>query len=136
MLFCFRDHYFTAVSWVSLTEISVVWLNRPQNLSIVTICSSPKWDCREVRAGIHYIIQRRPWASLKQEIVCDLIFYETKFSQFQLKAIRTHIRIFNSELGKRKCQLVDDEIFIGLLRCRFDVNCYVGIPFWVDENVI
>lgn len=45
---CYRDHYFTAVSWISLTEICVVWLNRPQNLSIVTICSSPKWDCREV----------------------------------------------------------------------------------------
>ncbi|ERL92494.1 hypothetical protein D910_09807 [Dendroctonus ponderosae] len=42
------DYYFTAVSWISLTEISVVWLNRPQNLSVVTICSSPKWDCKEL----------------------------------------------------------------------------------------
>lgn len=83
-----------------------------------------------------YIALFRPWASLKQEIVCDLIFYETYFAQFPLKAIRTFIRIFNSELGKRKCQLVDDEIFIVLLRCRFDVNCYVGIPFRVDEDII
>uniref|UniRef100_A0AAR5PBW8 Venom dipeptidyl peptidase 4 n=2 Tax=Dendroctonus ponderosae TaxID=77166 RepID=A0AAR5PBW8_DENPD len=43
------DYYFTAVSWISLTEISVVWLNRPQNLSVVTICSSPKWDCKETQ---------------------------------------------------------------------------------------
>ncbi|XP_072379446.1 inactive dipeptidyl peptidase 10 isoform X2 [Diabrotica undecimpunctata] len=44
-----NDHYFTAVSWISSTEISVVWLNRPQNLSVITICSSPKWDCRETQ---------------------------------------------------------------------------------------
>ncbi|XP_066142591.1 inactive dipeptidyl peptidase 10 [Euwallacea fornicatus] len=43
------DYYFTAVSWISLTEISVVWLNRPQNLSVVTVCSSPKWDCKETQ---------------------------------------------------------------------------------------
>ncbi|CAH0551631.1 unnamed protein product [Brassicogethes aeneus] len=43
------DYYFTAVSWISLTEISVVWLNRPQNLSVVTICTSPKWDCKETQ---------------------------------------------------------------------------------------
>ncbi|KAL1513944.1 hypothetical protein ABEB36_003282 [Hypothenemus hampei] len=44
-----KDYYFTAVSWISLTEISVVWLNRPQNLSVVSICSSPKWDCKETQ---------------------------------------------------------------------------------------
>ncbi|XP_063905183.1 inactive dipeptidyl peptidase 10 isoform X2 [Zophobas morio] len=43
------EYYFTAVSWISLTEISVVWLNRPQNLSLITICMSPKWDCRETQ---------------------------------------------------------------------------------------
>ncbi|CAH1164731.1 unnamed protein product [Phaedon cochleariae] len=43
------DHYFTSVSWISSTEISVVWLNRPQNLSVITICSTPKWDCRETQ---------------------------------------------------------------------------------------
>ncbi|XP_045483534.1 inactive dipeptidyl peptidase 10 isoform X2 [Harmonia axyridis] len=43
------EYYFTAVSWISLTEISVVWINRPQNLSIVSICTSPKWDCKETQ---------------------------------------------------------------------------------------
>ncbi|XP_044263326.1 inactive dipeptidyl peptidase 10 isoform X1 [Tribolium madens] len=43
------EYYFTSVSWISLTEISVVWLNRPQNLSLITICTSPKWDCRETQ---------------------------------------------------------------------------------------
>lgn len=44
----FREYYFTAVSWISLTEVSVVWLNRPQNLSLVSVCKTPMWHCQEV----------------------------------------------------------------------------------------
>ncbi|XP_018328752.1 inactive dipeptidyl peptidase 10 isoform X2 [Agrilus planipennis] len=43
------DYYFTAVSWVTLTEICVVWLNRPQNMSIVSICKTPTWICHETQ---------------------------------------------------------------------------------------
>ncbi|GLV36131.1 Dipeptidyl peptidase 10 [Carabus blaptoides fortunei] len=43
------DYYFTAVSWISLTEVCVVWLNRPQNLSLVTVCKSPMWHCQETQ---------------------------------------------------------------------------------------
>lgn len=43
-----RDHYFTSATWISTTELSVVWLNRPQNISVVTICKSPLWICQEV----------------------------------------------------------------------------------------
>lgn len=49
ILVAFREHYFTNVKWISSTEISVVWLNRPQNVSVVTICKSPMWICMEVR---------------------------------------------------------------------------------------
>ncbi|XP_037042079.1 inactive dipeptidyl peptidase 10 [Bradysia coprophila] len=42
-----EDHYFTSAKWVSMTEVSVVWLNRPQNISVVTICKSPMWICQE-----------------------------------------------------------------------------------------
>ncbi|XP_037913520.1 inactive dipeptidyl peptidase 10 isoform X3 [Hermetia illucens] len=42
-----EDHYFTSASWVSQTEICVVWLSRPQNVSVVTICKSPMWQCLE-----------------------------------------------------------------------------------------
>lgn len=111
LYFCCSDHYFTSVSWISLTEIAVVWLNRPQNLSIVTICSSPKWECREV-CSFHY--SYRP--SLKPEIVCGLIFYETKFRPtYPVKAVC----ICNS---KRKCLFAHDENFSGLLRSR--LLCY------------
>lgn len=51
-LCCRRDHYFTSATWISTTEISVVWLNRPQNISVVTICKSPMWICQEVSVWV------------------------------------------------------------------------------------
>lgn len=46
--FLVRDRYYTNVAWISQTEISVVWLNRQQNLSVVSLCKSPMWHCQEV----------------------------------------------------------------------------------------
>ncbi|KAF7993846.1 hypothetical protein HCN44_011115 [Aphidius gifuensis] len=43
------DHYFTTASWISLTEICVTWLNRPQNISVITVCKSPLWHCQEIQ---------------------------------------------------------------------------------------
>ncbi|XP_059616600.1 inactive dipeptidyl peptidase 10 isoform X2 [Phlebotomus argentipes] len=42
-----EDRYFTSAAWISQTEVSVVWLNRPQNLSVVSLCKSPMWECQE-----------------------------------------------------------------------------------------
>ncbi|KAL7031857.1 hypothetical protein ACKWTF_007152 [Chironomus riparius] len=42
-----REHYFASAAWVSQTEVSVVWMNRAQNLSVVTLCKSPMWYCQE-----------------------------------------------------------------------------------------
>ncbi|XP_054275243.1 inactive dipeptidyl peptidase 10-like [Macrosteles quadrilineatus] len=43
------DYYFCAVTWVSSTEVSVIWLNRAQNVSMVTLCKSPMWFCQETQ---------------------------------------------------------------------------------------
>ncbi|XP_076028317.1 dipeptidyl peptidase 10 isoform X2 [Oratosquilla oratoria] len=40
-----QDHYFTAVTWVTLSTISVVWMNRAQNTSIITTCSPTLYFC-------------------------------------------------------------------------------------------
>lgn len=48
----FRDNYFFSISWISQTQVSVIWLNRPQNLSITTICKSPVWKCMETHRVI------------------------------------------------------------------------------------
>ncbi|XP_017855027.1 inactive dipeptidyl peptidase 10 isoform X1 [Drosophila busckii] len=41
------DHYFASASWVSATQVAVVWLNRPQNISAVSVCKSPSFECEE-----------------------------------------------------------------------------------------
>ena len=45
----FSDHYFTSVSWSKSGSVAVIWMNRAQNLSIVTDCAPPNFICREVR---------------------------------------------------------------------------------------
>lgn len=52
----FREHYFASAAWVSQTEVSVVWMNRAQNLSVVTLCKSPMWYCQEVRWEIKLLM--------------------------------------------------------------------------------
>lgn len=48
VLFC-REFYVTSVSWVQGNhQISVVYMTRAQNLSIISSCFSPNWTCIEV----------------------------------------------------------------------------------------
>ncbi|XP_064096888.1 inactive dipeptidyl peptidase 10-like isoform X4 [Macrobrachium nipponense] len=42
------DHYFTGVGWIDEERVAVVWRNRPQNVSVVTTCSTPLWFCEEL----------------------------------------------------------------------------------------
>ncbi|XP_024943721.1 prolyl endopeptidase FAP [Cephus cinctus] len=44
-----EEHYFTTAAWISLTEVCITWLTRPQNLSVVTVCKSPTWHCQEIQ---------------------------------------------------------------------------------------
>lgn len=43
--------------WISPTEIAVVWLNRAQNVSIVSACKSPHFNCIEVITFNHFFFQ-------------------------------------------------------------------------------
>lgn len=47
-IYFFSDHYFTSVSWSKSDGIAVIWMNRAQNLSIVTYCAPPSFLCKEV----------------------------------------------------------------------------------------
>ncbi|XP_065353279.1 inactive dipeptidyl peptidase 10-like isoform X2 [Cloeon dipterum] len=42
-----QEHYFTAVTWASPRQVAVIWMNRRQNLSIISICSEPSWECED-----------------------------------------------------------------------------------------
>ncbi|KAG8038791.1 hypothetical protein G9C98_000346 [Cotesia typhae] len=43
------EHYFTTASWISLTEVSITWLTRAQNVSVITVCKSPLWHCQDIQ---------------------------------------------------------------------------------------
>uniref|UniRef100_A0A671W3E2 Dipeptidyl peptidase like 10 n=1 Tax=Sparus aurata TaxID=8175 RepID=A0A671W3E2_SPAAU len=40
-----REHYVTMVKWISKTRTSVRWLNRAQNISILTVCDTTTGAC-------------------------------------------------------------------------------------------
>uniref|UniRef100_A0A3B5AFQ4 Dipeptidyl peptidase like 10 n=1 Tax=Stegastes partitus TaxID=144197 RepID=A0A3B5AFQ4_9TELE len=41
-----REHYVTMVKWISKTKTSVRWMNRAQNISILTVCDTTTGACR------------------------------------------------------------------------------------------
>uniref|UniRef100_A0A8C7ZSL1 Dipeptidyl peptidase like 10 n=1 Tax=Oryzias sinensis TaxID=183150 RepID=A0A8C7ZSL1_9TELE len=41
-----REHYITMVKWISKTKASVRWMNRSQNISILTVCDTTTGACR------------------------------------------------------------------------------------------
>ncbi|XP_052421477.1 inactive dipeptidyl peptidase 10-like isoform X4 [Carassius gibelio] len=43
--FKLREHYVVMVKWISKTKTAVRWLNRPQNISILTVCDSTTGAC-------------------------------------------------------------------------------------------
>ncbi|XP_034933763.1 inactive dipeptidyl peptidase 10 [Chelonus insularis] len=68
------EHYFTTVSWVSLTEVTITWLTRAQNLSVITVCKSPLWHCQETQR----ISESRGWV----DIVSDPPFFSLNSSSY------------------------------------------------------
>ena len=46
--FSYSDFYFSSVVWVTSRSVAVTFLNRAQNISVVSKCSEPKFDCQEV----------------------------------------------------------------------------------------
>ncbi|XP_019867490.1 inactive dipeptidyl peptidase 10 isoform X2 [Aethina tumida] len=47
-----QDYYLTSAGWIGQknTQVSAVWINRAQNLSIVSACLAPNWTCIETHA--------------------------------------------------------------------------------------
>uniref|UniRef100_A0A8D1C0P0 Dipeptidylpeptidase IV N-terminal domain-containing protein n=1 Tax=Sus scrofa TaxID=9823 RepID=A0A8D1C0P0_PIG len=43
-----REYYITMVKWVSNTKTVVRWLNRPQNISILTVCETTTGACSRI----------------------------------------------------------------------------------------
>ncbi|XP_008194405.1 inactive dipeptidyl peptidase 10 isoform X2 [Tribolium castaneum] len=47
-----QDYYLASAGWIGQknTQVSVVWMNRAQNLSIISACLAPNWTCVEIHA--------------------------------------------------------------------------------------
>lgn len=46
------DHYITAVTWIDSSTLSVSWMNRAQNVTILSKCSEEiDWMCEKVGSG-------------------------------------------------------------------------------------
>lgn len=43
-----RDYYITMVKWATSTKVAVNWLNRAQNVSILTLCDATTGVCTKV----------------------------------------------------------------------------------------
>lgn len=54
----YRDYYLTSAGWIGQnnTQISVVWMNRAQNLSLVSACLWPNWTCVEVSMCVYAVM--------------------------------------------------------------------------------
>ncbi len=48
-----REHYVVMVKWISKTKTAVRWLNRAQNVSILTVCDSTTGACIKVNTNTH-----------------------------------------------------------------------------------
>ncbi len=46
--FTFRDHYVTFVEWKDDRYVLIAWSNRPQNMTILTLCDAISTDCHVV----------------------------------------------------------------------------------------
>uniref|UniRef100_A0A8C3LDR5 Dipeptidyl peptidase like 10 n=1 Tax=Chrysolophus pictus TaxID=9089 RepID=A0A8C3LDR5_CHRPC len=57
-----REYYITMVKWVSNTKAVVRWLNRPQNISILTVCETTTGACSR-----KYEMQSELWVPKQNE---------------------------------------------------------------------
>ncbi|KAG8332085.1 hypothetical protein J6590_028070 [Homalodisca vitripennis] len=47
-----QDYYLTSAGWIDddNQQVAAVWMNRPQNLTVISSCSAPTWLCVEKHA--------------------------------------------------------------------------------------
>ena len=51
-----RDHYFTTVAWATDDEVMIAWLNRHQNVSLLSFCNITGGICQTVNVS-HYRLE-------------------------------------------------------------------------------
>ncbi len=71
-----KDYYYQHVVWVDTNQVSVVWLNRPQNVSILTLCQVKTGECiinHDLRTPGGWVVDRGPPIFSKGSSVLDYV---------------------------------------------------------------
>jgi dipeptidyl aminopeptidase/acylaminoacyl peptidase len=55
------DYYFTAVTWLVHHQVAVIWMNRVQNISTISLCQGPVWNCNHT---ITFLAEPNGWVEL------------------------------------------------------------------------
>jgi len=58
------DFYFSSVVWVTSRVVAVTWLNRAQNISVVSKCSEPEYNCEEIH--LERTFDRKGWIDISK----------------------------------------------------------------------
>lgn len=73
---CFHsDYYITMVKWVGPESLSARWVNRAQNMSILSLCSVVTGICTSVRTTL--------WRNLQARAPCAVCLFTCLFLIFQ-----------------------------------------------------
>lgn len=65
-----REHYVTMVTWISKTKTAVRWLNRAQNISILTVCDTTTGACVRVSKSRPCLVHKLPHSCLTAALTC------------------------------------------------------------------
>jgi hypothetical protein len=83
LIFIYRDSYLISASFITThatKTVSIVWMSRPQNFTVVSTCVAPNWTCVEVSLGFvlhypaysndvasHFVLHNRPILNERQK---------------------------------------------------------------------
>lgn len=57
------EHYVTMVKWATSTKVAINWLNRAQNISVLTLCEATTGVCTKVGSAFGRLWPPLPAAS-------------------------------------------------------------------------
>ena len=80
-----REFYVTMVKWATTTKLAINWLNRAQNISVLTLCEATTGVCTKVRPPGWALKDRvrvlwsgeRVWVVLPP--VCRIVLYPSPY---------------------------------------------------------
>ncbi|KAM4702041.1 inactive dipeptidyl peptidase 10-like [Discoglossus pictus] len=99
--FEYREYYITLVSWITNTRLSVQWLNRSQNFSLLSFCDAITGACVEI-----YRTSSDVWISIQGEplVYADAVFLPVPVKQ-GARGEFLHVAMLSSQLGGKESSL-------------------------------